>query len=110
MSFAILGLVVAFASAQPAVSAESSKKDLLFVGTVTAIEFRDTGNPLRRWVVSTSVQKVLSGDFSKPTFTFAVHSPARAGLKVGQSYTIPARWTGDGYLVDESDLRKRNAR
>ena len=107
MKALVLGLVYA-AALGTTMAKESSKKDLVFVGKVTAIEVKDTGDELRPWVVSTKVTKVLSGDLSAPTFTFAIHSPAQAGLKVGMSYTIPARWTGDGYLVDELEIWKRN--
>jgi len=107
MKALVLGLVFVAASGA-AMAKESSKKDLVFVGKVVSIQVMNTGNELRPWVVSTTVEKVLSGDFPGSTFDFAIHSPARAGLKVGTSYTIPARWTGTGYLVDEVELWKRN--
>src|SRR5262245_33360251 len=108
MKALVVGLVFAAAMGAAMAGESSKKKDLVFIGKVTSIEARHSGNDRRPWVVSTNVEKVLSGDFSGPTFAFAIHSPARAGLKVGESYTIPARWTGDGYLVDELELWKRN--
>jgi|KBSMisStaDraftv2_1062788.scaffolds.fasta_scaffold860337_2 hypothetical protein len=107
MKALVVGLV--FASViGTAMAAKSSRKDLLFIGKVTAIGTAKTGDPRRNWIVSTSVEKVLSGTFSGETFDFAIHSPSRAGLEVGKSYKIPARWTGTGYLVDDFEVWKRN--
>jgi hypothetical protein len=36
------------------------------------------------------VEKVKTGKYTEPEFTFAIHSPARAGLKVGHRYTVEA--------------------
>ena len=106
----VLGLAFLVAGIGTAMAAKSSKKDLVFVGTVNSIISADTGDPFREWVVSTSVDKVLSGELASSTFEFAIHSPARAGLEVGRTYTIPAHWTGKGYLVNEGDLWRRNHR
>jgi hypothetical protein len=75
--------------------------DLTFLGKVTNIEAADTGDPLKEWVVTTRVDKVLSGDFSGSQFSFAIHSPAKSGLKVGKQVRIRATGTPDGYLVDD---------
>jgi hypothetical protein len=90
-------------------SAEPPSKDLLLVAKVTAIKTNEAGDLRWAWLVSTEVEKVLSGDWADRTFQFPIHSPAQAGLKVGKTYTIPARWTGDGYEVDELDVWRRNA-
>lgn len=106
----VLGLAFFVAGIGTVMAAKSSKEDLVFIGRVTSITSADTGNPLRHWLVSTSVDNVLSGELASAAFEFAIHSPARAGLKVGKTYTIPAHWTGEGYLVDELDLWRRNHR
>jgi hypothetical protein len=80
----------------------STLRDLTFLGTVTNIEAADTGNPRKEWVVTTRVDKVLSGDFSGSQFSFAIHSPAKSGLEVGKQYRIRAAGTPDGYIVDGS--------
>lgn len=82
-------------------------KDLLLVVTVTAM--KDTADDMKRpWVVSTKVEKILSGELPGQTFRFAINSPRQAGLKVGKRYTIPARWTGKDYEVDELDVGRHN--
>lgn len=43
----------------------------------------------------------MRGDFSGGWFEFAVHSPSRAGLQEGHSYTVKPVWTGAGYEVDQ---------
>ena len=102
--------VVLLAGIGSAMAEESSPKDLVFVGTVKRIFPAETGDPIRAWVVETAVKKVVSGSFSHPTFTFAIHSPAMANMKVGGSYEITARWTGTGYLVDELNIHESTKR
>ncbi|MFT3775046.1 MAG: hypothetical protein QM820_57595 [Minicystis sp.] len=57
--------------------------------------------PQKSWIVTVKVEKVLSGSFSGESFSFRIHSPAKSGLSKGHSYTIEAKWVGDGYAVDE---------
>jgi hypothetical protein len=76
------------------------------VGTVTDIHPSVLEQSLKRWSVSVQVEKVLSGQLSGTPLTFAVHSPARAGLAVGGSYTVRASWTETGYVVDEMQWRR----
>lgn len=45
------------------------------------------------------------GEFVGQHFAFRVHSPSRAGLKVGVTCMISAKWNGSGYLVDENQWR-----
>jgi len=85
---------------------DTTARDLVFIGTVTEIQPAPAAHSLRNWAVVAHIDKLVSGEFSGTTFTFAVHSPARAGLRVGQTYTIKARWTAEGYIVDESQWRK----
>jgi hypothetical protein len=83
-------------------SAEPPSEKLVLMGTVTAISPRAKGPSLRNWAVTIRVEKVKVGKFSHPEFTFAVHSPSRAGLEVGGHCTIEADWTGQGYLVNDT--------
>jgi len=62
---------------------------------------------MRNWAVKVRVEKVNTGKFSQPEFTFTVHSPAMDGLEVGSRYTIEANWTGKGYIVDDPHRFRR---
>jgi hypothetical protein len=78
-------------------------RGLVLVGTITEIVQRaEGGRSLKPWAVTVHVDRIVSGDLSGPSFTFAIHSPALAGLEVGRSYTIKATWTQKGYSVDEA--------
>lgn len=83
--------------------AEPPSEKIELMGTVTAI-FPIAAKPpsLRNWAVTIRVEKVKVGKFSRPEFTFTVHSPSNAGLKVGGRCTIEATWTGQGYLVSDT--------
>jgi hypothetical protein len=80
-------------------------EDLVMVGTVTKIYPTAEPRSLRNWAVVVNVDRVVSGEFTGTSFTFAVHSPARAGLQVGRTYTIKATRTAAGYFVDEAQWR-----
>ncbi len=75
--------------------------DLVLLGTVTDLEPAPLSNSPKNWVVTVSVEEVLSGQFDGSTFAFRVHSPSRAGLEVGSQYRILAKRIDQGYLVDE---------
>jgi hypothetical protein len=97
------------ASANPSSASTPSSSngaDLTFLGTVTSIDAANTGNPGKKWVVTTRVDKILSGDFGGSNFAFAVHSPVQAGLEVGTQYRIRATRTLEGYLVDQDQWRQ----
>lgn len=79
-------------------------KTLVFEGTVTAI--RNLDHALTPWLITVKVTKVVSGEFSATTFQFVVHSPSRAGLEKGKSYTIEAVWRDGAYVVDENQWRR----
>jgi hypothetical protein len=79
---------------------------LTFLGTVTRIYQAETGDPLKRWVVTTRVNKILSGSFTGSQFSFAIHSPSKSGLVVGKEYSIRATRTPEGYLVDDYQWQK----
>jgi hypothetical protein len=92
--------------AQTPSSSSDSRKDLVFIGTITKIyPFSAPEAVPRRWAVRAHVNRVVSGTFSGDTFTFTVHSPAQSGLRVGRAYTIKATWTIEGYIVNEFTLR-----
>jgi hypothetical protein len=82
--------------------AAPSARKLVLTGTVTAIFQLRVSPPSRRnWGVTVQVERVTAGKYTEPTFTFTLHSPARAGLEVGARYTIEATWNGHAYEVDE---------
>ena len=84
--------------------AAAPTKTLVFEGTITSIRIIE--HELTPWLVTVAVRRVISGEFAGSTFQFAVHSPARAGLKEGSSYTIEAVWKEGGYTVDETQWRR----
>jgi hypothetical protein len=92
-------------NAGTATAAEPAKKDLVFVGRVLRIDTND--NPIESFSIRMAVDQVLAGELAGSTFTFAIHSPARAMLEVGGVYEIKARWTGEGYRVSETEIRRR---
>lgn len=98
------------ASANPSSAStpqNSNSDDLALLSTVTSIEGADIGNPRKKWVVTTRVDKVLAGHFAGSQFSFAIHSPAQSGLEVGKQYRIRATRTHEGYLVNQDQWRQR---
>ena len=94
------------ALAQSQLPANASPQDLTLIGTVTKIYPFASPVARGRWAVRIHVDRVVAGTFSGATFTFTVHSPARAGLRVGRAYSIQATWTIEGYVVDELTLQQ----
>jgi hypothetical protein len=93
-----------------AARAAAPAKKLVLTGTVTSIFQIDAQPPSRRnWGVTIRVDKVKVGKYAEPEFTFAIHSPARAGLKIGHRYTVEATWDGQEYLVQETVSMKEEA-
>ena len=93
-----------------AVLATTPENKLVLTGTVTSIFQIDAPVPLvRHWSVTIRVEKVRVGKYEKPEFTFAIHSPARAGLQIGHRYTIEATWDGHEYIVKETVMMKEEA-
>jgi len=80
-------------------------KDLVMRGKITSFT-RSGDDPLKTWIVTVKVTRMISGEFSGETFQFAVESPWRSGLKKLRSYTIEAVWNGEGYDVDPLQWRK----
>jgi hypothetical protein len=92
----------------PSADAAASSRDLRFRGTVASIDSsRADELSNRNWVVSMKVEQVLAGELSGKMFAFRIHSPSKSGLVVGGSYTVEAKWTGDGYSVDQYQWRRR---
>ena len=82
--------------------------DLEFIGTVTKIYPLTSIRLRKNWAVVTHVDRVVFGDFSGTTLSFATHSPTLSGLQVGRTYKIKATWTDKGYVVDELQWMKTN--
>jgi hypothetical protein len=78
---------------------------------VTRIAIRDTerikragetGDPLRQWLVTMKIERVVSGHYAEPELRFSIHSPIKSGLISGKAYTVRAtRIEGRGYDVDQ---------
>jgi hypothetical protein len=85
---------------QAGASEAAKPASLVFRGTVISITI-SPADFLQPWVITTRVDKVLSGSFSARQFQFSVHSPSQSGLNVGKQYTIRATRTKTGYSVDE---------
>lgn len=83
-------------------------KDVVLVGTVTKIY--PVAGLLKRWAVVIHVDRVVSGEFPESTFTFKIHSPSRAGLRVRRTYVIKVTRDGEGYVVDEFALEEVRTR
>jgi hypothetical protein len=86
-----------------AVPRPDTSEEVALIGTV--VKIFQAGDVRRNWAVVVHVDRVVSGKFSYKTYTFILHSPSRAGLFVGQTYRINARWAGRGYVLDEFTLR-----
>jgi len=95
-------------ASSPTAKEKPRGRDVVFVGTVKKIALAEgSRHPRKHWAVFVSVDRIISGDLATSMFTFVIHSPAQSGLKVGQSRTIKATWTEDGYVVDELQWRRR---
>jgi hypothetical protein len=91
--------IAVFVALNSVIATEPSK--LVFRGTIIRIEQGVTADPFKHFVITTSVDKVLSGSFHGKQFQFAVHSPSQSGLYAGKQYTVRATRTETGYTVDE---------
>jgi len=89
------------------VASSRTHPKLVLVGTVASIYQLAEPRFMKCWGIDVHVVKVLSGVYREPTITFAIHSPARAGVELGESYTVEATWTDDGYAVKEGLWAKR---
>jgi hypothetical protein len=74
-----------------------------FVGTVTGVDPGNTDHPYLKWVVTLTIDEVLSGPPPGLSFWFAIHSPSQEGVKVGQRYRIAAKKNVDGFDVISHD-------
>ncbi len=83
----------------------SAGRRLVIVGTVVDITMIDDG--FKPWAITVHVEKVVTGQLLGDRLTFLVHSPARAGLAVGHTYTVDAVWEDGGYSVDELQWLRR---
>jgi hypothetical protein len=76
---------------------------LVFRAVIEAIDCAPVGirGAFRDWIVRTRIEHVTSGEFTGTHFEFRVHSPSRSGLEVGQTVTVEAKPTPEGFTVDE---------
>lgn len=87
-------------------AAAGQNMDLVYMGKVRDIRPSPLPQSRLNYVVTTTVEKVLSGPTPGKTFSFRIHSPARAGLQIGRVYRIQAAWIPQGYRVDETQWRR----
>jgi hypothetical protein len=99
----LAGLVTSLGAYGPAAAASPSKV-LVLEGKV--VEIGQIDHEQTAWLVTVKVEKVTTGEFSEPTFSFAIHSPAMSGLEKGRSYTVTAVWKNGGYVVDPLQWRR----
>ena len=99
----VSGLVGAPASAAGA----APSRMLVVTGTVASLSpVRAPPPSVKRWKVHFRVEEVIKGSCAESTITFRIHSPARAGLKIGGRYTIEAEWTGqEEYDASEFNIK-----
>jgi hypothetical protein len=106
----VLAAIAASLITQPLIeaSAAAPEKKIELTGKVIAI-FPVHAKPpsMRNWAVKVRVKKVKAGEYSKPEFTFTIHSPALTGLAVGGCCAIEATWTEQGYVVNKTRSMKR---
>lgn len=94
------------AQSQPS-EAKPKAKDLVLIGTVTKIYCCPLhASRLRRWAIELHVERVVAGEFSDETLTFAIHSPSRAGLQVTRVYRLEFTKTDAGYVVNEFTVKE----
>lgn len=74
---------------------------LILRGTIESIQPASGASRRQRWQVTLRIEEVVEGRFEGATLTFAVHSPVKSGLAVGQHRTVRAQRSADGYVVDE---------
>ena len=86
-------------------ASRSTGRRLVIVGTVVQITMINDG--FKPWAITMQVEKVVTGQLLGDRLTFLVHSPARAGLAVGHTYTVDAVWEDSGYSVDELQWFRR---
>lgn len=91
-------------TAPPSPAAAAPLPELVLRARVLKIELNRLPRGTRHFIVRTRVLRVVRGAFSGRRFDFRIHSPARAGLAVGQLVFLRARPAGSGYLVDEGAI------
>src|SRR5262249_20382923 len=105
MPLAVASLCVGCAAAPKHAEVTKPPKptgDLVFLGTV--ISATPNSDFWYMCIITTRVDKVLSGSFSGKTFQFPVHSAPTSNLEIGKQYTIRAIRSQDGnyFTVDEN--------
>jgi len=74
---------------------------LVFAGTVSQIVLsRSDKFDYNPWLITFSVEEVISGDLSEKDFSIRIHSPTRFGLKKGKRYKVRTGLQGYGLKID----------
>ncbi|WP_165229274.1 hypothetical protein [Aquisphaera insulae] len=93
---AILGMILMMTSC----TRGTPSTELTFVGSVAGIEITNPEGPFRRWTVTLSVDRVVSGVSPDAVFRLPqVHSPSQEGLTMGRHFTVHVRKQGHLYEV-----------
>ena len=85
---------------------EPAPADLVIRGTVKKMQPLPLPDSPLAWVITCSVDEVISGYYPDKTFTFRIQSPAKSEIKTGQQHTIRAMRSNGGYTVDGDQWRK----
>jgi hypothetical protein len=84
----------------------NSERKLIFMGTLLKVENSPLKQSRKNWIVTFSVEKVISGEFAGKKFSFRIHSPSKSGLEKDEKYKVEAELTEDGYKVDQYQWMK----
>lgn len=82
-------------------------EDLVFVGVVTKIELSRLEGSRKHWAASTEIEAVESGSFNGKSFSFRIHSPAKADLEVGGRYRFHATYKDGTYTLSEFNIERQ---
>jgi hypothetical protein len=79
---------------------ESGGEVVVLRGTITELRPSRGPHPHLKWLATLSVDSVVAGSFSEPTFPFHIHSPTRSGIAEGGRYVLHLTRTPAGeYLL-----------
>jgi len=80
--------------------AKNEEEEIVICGEVIEILAVSGEHPHLKWLVKLKIEKVNSGHFEGKIFSFAIHSPTKAGIAVGGRYVLHlSHIEGGRYLV-----------
>ena len=79
---------------------ETEGEEVVLRGTVTGLRPSRGPHPHLKWLAVLTVDSVVAGHFSEPTFPFHIHSPTKSGIAEGGRYVLHLTRTPAGdYLL-----------